>query len=254
MTSEQTMLVTVRTRWSLLFVLLALIGCSAPKEQLTAPRELTAPYETAAGEAVWAVLPLRNESGTSAADPLKISDALVAAADQVRGVRALPMNRTLAALRELELTARFTPADLDRLARHLGAHGLVTGSVTDYDPYTPRLGLALALHQGIGGIIAPTVDPDGLARQVTEEQLQVNTRAPVAVVAETLDGMNQGVQAHVKSYAEGRSDPDSALGWKRYLASMDLFTEFAAWRMVEELVEREWARVAGAGSPDSRID
>ena len=36
----------------------------------------------------------------------------------------------------------------------------------------------------------------------------------------------------------------SALAWRRYLASMDLYSEFAAWHTVGHLIDHEWIRLA----------
>jgi hypothetical protein len=68
-------------------------------------------------------------------------------------------------------------------------------------------------------------------------------------VSEHLDAKNHQVLMDVKSYAEGRHDPKTALGWKRFTASMDLYTEFAAWRTVGQLVDHEWIRLARVQKP-----
>ena len=70
--------------------------------------------------------------------------------------------------------------------------------------------------------------------------------APASVVSEFLDGKNHQVLMDVKSYAQGRHDPNTALGYKRYLASMDLFAEFSAWHTVGRLLNREWLRLSAS--------
>jgi hypothetical protein len=70
--------------------------------------------------------------------------------------------------------------------------------------------------------------------------------APASVVSEFLDGKNHQVQMDLQRYARGRHDPASALGWRRYLASMDLFSEFGAWHAVERLLAHESIRLARA--------
>jgi len=82
----------------------------------------------------------------------------------------------------------------------------------------------------------------------TDAALDVSTHtlAPVAFASEHLDGRNHEVQMAVQNYAAGRSDTVSALGWRRYLASMPLFAEFASNRLAERLIESERLRLARA--------
>lgn len=213
---------------------------------LTTPRTLTAPYDARDGEPVWAVVPLRNESGTTQVDVLGLSDKLVWAVEQVRGVRALPLNRTMAAMRALDLSAVRTPAEARRVAQALGADGVLVGSITAYDPYSPLVGVSLALFH-VGPPSSPTrADPARLAAAPTESRVLPRAGAPdraVAVVSEVFDGRNHQVQMEVRSYAAGRVEPLSALGWERYLRSASLFEEFAMFSGVERLIGQEWARV-----------
>jgi hypothetical protein len=227
-------------------------GCAAPKE-LKTPAELVAPYDTSRGEVLWGIVPLRNESGTSTADPLALSDKIAAAVAQVRGVRAVPVNRTLAAMRALQMTELTNPADLRKLAAEMGVDGLIVGSITAFDPYDPpKLGLALALYSrseamDFGQVAPQPLDTRRLQYQPTDYQYfprSTYAQGPASVISEHLDGKNHQVLADVRQYAEGRHDPRSALGWRRYIASMDLFTEFAAWHAVSRLLDHEWIRLA----------
>jgi hypothetical protein len=229
-----------------------LSGCAGDKDRLTAPAEHIAPYDTSRGEPLWAVVPLRNESGTDAADVGTISDAVVGAAAGTRGLRALPLNRTLETMRGLGMQGIKDPGDIQKLAEAMGVDGVIVGSITAYDPYEPVLGLSLALYARPGSLAArgtETIDTQKLTYQPTDyrffPQSNFAGRGPASAASEHLDGKNQGVQMAVREYAAGRSDPDSALGWKRYLKSMGLFTEFAAWRTVGRLLDQEWLRLAG---------
>lgn len=226
-------------------------GCGTNKGQLVAPHTLGAPYDTSRGEVLWAVVPLRNESGTTIADSYEISDKVVAAAAQVRGVRMLPLNRTIATMRALKMTGLASPADAKRLASEMGVDGLIVGSITAWDPYDPpKLGLALALYTRPGAMDRPgtdTLDTRTLEYQPTDYQYFPRSSydsAPASVVSEFLDGKNHQVLMDVRTYATGRHDPNTALGWHRYLASMDLYSEFAAWHTVGRLIDHEWIRLA----------
>jgi hypothetical protein len=161
------------------------------------------------------------------------------------------LNRTIAAMRALEMTELSSPAEALRLATELGADGLIVGSITAYDPYNPpKLGLALALYARPGSQARPgeAIDTRTLTYQPTDysyfPRSNFKGEAPASVASVYLDGKNHQVQMDVKAYAEGRLDGGSALGWRRYLSSMDLFSEFAAWAAVRRVVEHEWIRLA----------
>ncbi len=237
-------------------VLVGLGACAARTQQLTPPAVLSSPYDTSRGEVLWAVVPLRNETGTTTLDAFAISDKVVAAASQVRGVRALPLNRTIATMRALSMTQLADPADAKRLATEMGVDGLIVGSITAYDPYNPpTLGLSLALYarpgaMDTGGVT--TIDTRTLQYQPTDYHYFPRSsfkESPASVISVHLDGKNHQVLMDVQNYARGRHDPTSAYGWKRYLASMDLFTEFAAWHAVGRLIDHEWIRLARSTSP-----
>jgi len=240
---------SMRTAGLVLAVTSFLGGCRGGEPALTAPRTIVAPYDTSRGEVLWAVVPLRNESGTSLVDVGGMSDKLVAAVEQVEGVRCLPLNRTLQAMTVLGYSSLRTPADARSLAQAMGVDGVLVGSITAYDPYGPTLGLSLALYGRPGSMAQgrQPLDPRTLATKATETAPATWSReeGPVAVVSQHLDAKNHQVQMDARAYAEGRLKGPSALGWRRYLASMDLFSDFGAYRAVDELIKQEWVRLPG---------
>ncbi|MBX3377172.1 MAG: hypothetical protein KF678_09250 [Phycisphaeraceae bacterium] len=275
MTSEQTMLSPLSpaccgrlaarcaafARATVALVAAMLVAACAPNHEqvLQPPQTLIAPYDASGGDALWAVVPLRNESGTTVADPYMVSDKVVGAASQVRGVRCLPLNRTIAAMRALDLQELTRPEEAEALAKALGVDALLVGSITAYDPYNPpKLGIALALYTRPGFKGRPTsssaVDPRKLTYQPTDYSYfprSAYANAPASVVSEYLDGKNHQVMMDIKAYAAGRHDDRTALGWRRFLASMDLFCEFGAWHGVNRLLQHEWIRMARVPVADS---
>lgn len=250
MKSAQTMFARrVTLSLTLLGLAIGQHACAPTEKPLAAPVVTVAPYDTAKGEALWAVVPLRNESGTTDADNAAMTDKIVGAAEEIRGVRCLPLNRTIEAMRALEMARVASPADLRKLADLMGVDGLLVGSITAYDPYTPIVGLSLALYSRDSGAVSKPLDPHALSTKPSEAALTGRSRfteRPVAVFSELLDGKNNQVLMDLKNYASGRHDETSALGWRRYVASMDLYTEFAASRAVDGLIQSEWIRLAGA--------
>ncbi|MAO22157.1 MAG: hypothetical protein CMJ35_12735 [Phycisphaerae bacterium] len=253
MTSAQTMLTTLTL--ALVVCLAPLMGgCSMTKsrDELSPPGVIVSPYDTGSGDVLWAVIPPLNESGTSIADPSAIGDSIVAAAQGVRGVRCLPINRSLDALQTLGLFNGIeSSSDAHKLAEYMGCDAVLVGSITAYDPYDPPvLGLALALYARPGAM-AQTSQAQLDSRALTMAFSDFGTfdgltfaGEPVSVVSEHLDARNHEVQYAVRSYAQGRSDRSSALQWRIYLASMDLYTQFAAHHTIGRLIDQEWLRLA----------
>lgn len=235
----------------------ALIGCGFNrKPRFVTPATLESPYAPDRTVTVWAVAPMRNESGTSAVDPMQVSDALVAQLQQVRGVQVLSLNRTIATMRSIGLVSIESQKDAMKLAQELGVDAIVVGTITAYDPYQPvQLGLALALLAPNGSPIIGntgmpnTVDPYALQAVGSDFGLPVGggmSTGPLSVVAVHYDGANHAVQLAVKHYAMGRSESVSAMGWERYLASMRMFTTFACYDATSRLLRQEQQRLAGA--------
>ena len=254
MTSAQLHLYRVA---ALLLVWCALPGCSDQGPRLSNPRVLTAPYASASGDLVWAVAPLRNETGTTALDTLAVSDALAHSIEQVRGLRSVPVNRTLETMRSLDMRGVSTPADAKRLAQAMGVDAIVVGAVTAWDPYDPPvIGLSLALHADPGVLVGRRNELDSrkLSRLSTEFDPAARSRyvdTPVMVASDVLDARDHGVLLELREYADGRADPESALGWRVYTASMELYTQFATYHAVRTLLEQEWVRLARVSQADS---
>ena len=250
MTTVQTMLFRAARASALAALVLALMivsGC-APTETLSPPDVLVAPYHAARGDVLWAVAPLANESGVSIVDTGMIADEIIHNIDQVRSLACLPLNRTLGAMRARGLTSVATPQDARNLANALGVDGLIIGTITAYDPYNPpKLGIKLALFASNPGVQAPELDPLRLQLSYTEYDRRLATQyltKPVATLSQHLDGANHEVQMELRRYATGRHNPESALGWKRIMASMDLYTQFASFVAVSRLIDQERLRLA----------
>ncbi len=212
------------------------------------PLNLNAPYSATP---TWAVAPLTNESGVSTIDELRISDRLVEEIRQAKGVSAVPLNRTIAAMRTLGLPAINTREDAAELANHMGVNAVLVGSITAWNPYEPpELGISLALFQSrtnptTGDPWANHINPATLTRIVrgSDDQphyeLQTATPGARTAVALHLSGSNGHIRNRVKDYATGRADPNSATGWKGYLTAMNRFERYAAFESISQLLAAE---------------
>lgn len=221
------------------------IGCQKP----VVVKPIEAPY---AERQVWAIAPLRNESGSRFADGIRMADELTRTFEQVVGIDALPVNRVLEAMDALRLTGIDSREDAIRLREALGVDALVVGSMTHYDAYDPpKIGLALDLYAwptdgesrglDIRGLSwAPTADAAGIRRSTLYRPDQ-----PVTTVSGYFDASGIGTKKLLDDYAYGRGTTPNALHERRlYTINMNLFQEFAGHEMGSQLIWAEWQRLA----------
>lgn len=244
----------------LLLTLLVPLGCQSHRKPWNAdPDRLASPYATER-EVVWAVVPIRNESGVAVADELRLTDALVATIEEIRGVSALPLNRTLAAMRAAGIAEVDSAAQATALARRMNADAVVVASLTAWDPYEPpKLGINLALFarsDSMGVIDTTGLDPRRLAMASTDRDpwdFRHDPSEPLSVVTLHLDANNGAIRAAVKAYADGRADPNSATGWQGYFTTMHRFERFACFYATHRLLRQEHDRlVAQADALEQR--
>jgi hypothetical protein len=243
--------------FALLSAFLTGCGGTTPPE-LTTPEVLVSPYQADRSQPLWAVAPLRNESGTSIAESMALADELVARIQEVRGLAAVPMNRVIGAMRATGLREINTPADARLLAQTLGVDGVIVGSITSWDPYDPpRIGLTLGLFGSGATPNAPqestgSVDTRDLQRSSTEHALSRFDDRPLSVIVSHYDARNHEVLMSVQRYAAGRTDFRAPLGWRSYLANMDQYSQFVAFHALNQLLDAERLRLARATPPPSK--
>lgn len=222
----------------ILVMLIVVCGCAQQRTMVV----LRAPYET---RQVWAVVPLMNESGVSDVDTFHLADLIAEEIQQVERLDALPVNRVIAAMRELELREVRTTGDARVLMNVLGVDGLVVGTVTAYDPYRPlRLGVAMQLFASGQAAEYASFDPRELSTATVGEVAPGGVAAERAVAqsAGVFDATNHRTLEQLRRYAAGRAEPDSAFGEQIYLVSMDRFARFASYQLVAELLRVEQER------------
>lgn len=246
MTSEQVRLILMRLMLIALCVSV-MQGCSKPFVE----RTIEAPYAT---RQVWAVAPLRNETGSRHADGLMMADELTRVIERVEGIDALPLNRVLEAMDALRMTAVVTQDDAIHLREALGIDALVVGTLTHYDAYDPpKMGVALDLYTwpsdrrhralDIRGLSwAPTSDKAGIRRGTLYRQDQ-----PVTTVSGYFDAGAVGTKQLLNDYAYGRGSTPNTLHERRlYTINMNLFQQFVSHEMGSQIIWAEWQRLARA--------
>ena len=250
-------------------VLLILGGCTAsPIMQREQGPNADSLY---ADRVIWAVVPLRNESGSATANGSMMADSLANTLQTVENMDVLPVNRVIAAMQTLELPQLRSPVDVMHLARTLGVDGIVVGTITAYDPYdSPKVGLQLELYATSQRLQSQAVDIRELMSAPTGNTAPApgspgsipGDIAPVSTASAMLDASNPATRNRLRAYASGRGGhkPSDQPWWKRiavstgitekddtdwhlYRINMNLFTEYASAELAERLLQAESYRL-----------
>lgn len=219
-----------------LLVVAGPLGCSSD-DKLVTPVEHKSPWSS---ERTWALVPLANESGVSTLDTLTLSDDFVAEIEAAEGIRCLPLNRSIAALRSMGLNEIRTDAEARSLMRLLQVDGLVVASITAFDPYQPlTLGVAAQLYTTEQA--GPTAtDVSELTMAVTERDGRDRSKlGPSSQASRIYSANNHDVLQRVEAYAAGRYNPKSGLRKQVYTSSMSSYSRFVAFEVVGELLSSE---------------
>jgi hypothetical protein len=250
MTSAHSMFVKkvarCRVRLSALILLIsfmaAILAACASKDKLYTPTRLSSPYERTQ---LWAVAPFMNESGVSLVRTDRIADAFAEQAEDIEGISMLPVNRVITTMNRLNLRTIGSHQDAIALLNALNIDGLIVGTVTAYDPYRPlKLGAAVQLYRR-ETTQGQSVDPVQLTRAANETPAANNAAAtpfPAARASGMFDASNHQVLLWLDEYSRGRAEPGSAYGTRIYLTSMEMYTQFVAYRLLHDLLAVEQAR------------
>ncbi len=243
MTSEKVYLSrTLCLAVAAMVVSVSLVGCA---KRIERPTTLTSPYP---GPKVWAVVPFRNESGTSLVDSAAMADRMAQQVQQVEGVTVLPVNRVFAAMSAMKLREVNTVADAMGLMQTLGADGLVVGTITAWDPYEPpKIGAQVQLYAKRGVYRGTGIDSRSLTYAASDRLPQGTVRydQPVSSAGGYFDAANGDVMYRLMAFAKGRTPDDSPSGNRRYLLNMDLYSEFVSHELTRRLFSAEWQRLTG---------
>ena len=248
MTSKQVMLIFV----SLLSLTIA--GCSFMPDPPTDPMSLdTGIYPR---RQLWAVVPLRNESGTSDVNGARIADTLASQLELQQGIDVLPINRVLAAMENMQLP-EVTNANEALTLRHvLKVDALVVGYISVYDPYDPpKIGLGIELYaddelpwfaqvNNLTGLQQSAVEKTNPVGQHISAYDDSPQRQPITAVNGFFDASTPGIRRLLKKYARdhGQDERDRKT-WRTYRLSKDLYTEFVANIVCQRLMTAENQRL-----------
>lgn len=244
MTSEKAMLSRVHAGIFMLVLALAVGvvgGCQ--NDRIEQPRVFSSPYPETK---LWAVAPLRNDSGTSLADGIGFAERLSQQLQQVPGIDVVPLNRVIEVMEFAEMRGVYTLDDAMELVDELEVDGLLVGTLTAWEPYEPpTIGVTVQLYSrrtAEGGLALD--EARRLSAAPTEQGVTVRRfEQPVNAVSHHFDAASGAVLQDMRDYAKGRVPLESPAGWRRYLLDMDLYTEFVAHEVMRRLFRSEWSRL-----------
>ncbi|MBN1342836.1 MAG: hypothetical protein JXQ73_09170 [Phycisphaerae bacterium] len=214
-------------------------GCGGPKIKST---EIPGPY---AKPTLIAVAPALNFSGSSHFDPVQVADLFSSELTMVEGVQVVGVNRVMAVLSRQGIDEVSSPGHALEICQTIGCDGIVVFAVTEYDPYTPVVGMAAQLYMLTPGGIAARLDPVAASRQASPfpvEKAEDSPLVPRAQIQRVYNAAHNVVADAVRKFAEDRGAEDGALGWRKYLRSQRHYLRFCCWSAVNELMGQEYYR------------
>lgn len=186
----------------------------------------------------WVVAPVLNLSGTQEFDTLKISDILASEALAHSNVAVIPINLTLAALAEHGKSRVDSPEEAFELARRFNADGTLVMAITEFDAYTPVVGVVLQCYE-LGRSRAGRIgDPIEASRRASgwaaDGAPQLD--GPWLQVQRVFNGAQDSTQQEVREFAGTRAPQDSAFNWRQVLKSQELFVRYCCWAAIRTML------------------
>jgi hypothetical protein len=192
-----------------------------------------------------AVAPALNFSGSAHVDPVRLGDLLASELSQVPGVNVVGVNRVMAVLARQGRDTIVSPAHALELCSELGVDAILVFAITEYDPYMPPVvGLAAQLYGPQPREMGfDPVTTSRQARPFSTDEAGGDALRPWAQLQQTYNAAHESVQKTVESYGRRRDADRSPMGWRKYLASQELYMRFCCHSAVRELMRQECDRV-----------
>ncbi|MCG3138449.1 MAG: hypothetical protein HJJLKODD_02314 [Phycisphaerae bacterium] len=191
---------------------------------------------------VIAVAPVLNHSGSRDIDTLKLADLMISELTQVPGVTTIPLNRVLAQLQAAGRMRVESPAHAVELMEKLGADGIVVMAVSEYDAYTPILGLTAQLY-GYGLDAQQRFDPEAQSRAASPLDYQGLPQEPRVQYQRVFLGRDEELADEIRRYERDRQVSGSPHGWRLILASQEEFQRFCCYTTARALIRQEVTQV-----------
>lgn len=191
-----------------------------------------------------AVAPILNFSGELQFDASKAADLLASELTYVDGVTVLPVNRVIATLATQGKSQIESPEHALETAEMVGADAILVAGITEYDAYTPSVGLVVQMYTVNGAAVHSNFDAVRVSRMPSPVRTASmhNPLVPTSQVQVVLNGNHEDVRRRVKDYAAPRENADIHLGWEQYLKVQTLYLRFCWHEAIDRLMDQERAR------------
>ncbi|HUN80516.1 MAG TPA: hypothetical protein VMV81_03310 [Phycisphaerae bacterium] len=230
------------------FLLFALVAGCAHHDAETIVMNPYAPNMT------FAVAPVLNFSGEGHFDSLRATDLLASELTYVNGVNVLPVSRVAAYLAAQGKTQIESAAHALAVADAVGADAIWVAGITEYDPYTPVVGLAIQVY------VVPHAATSGLDPFLAErlaQPMSIKTLTDASLPRDQIQMVYNGTHANVadavKRFAGPRKENDSPLGWREYLKVQTLFLRFC-WHDAIARISTQERWTDAAPTPDKTTE
>lgn len=184
-----------------------------------------------------AVAPPINASGCMDLDPVKVADLMASELSTIPGIGVIGVNRVMAVLAEQNLNQIVSADHAIAVCERLGADAILVFAVTEYNPYTPVVGMVAELY----GRETPhtTVDPVATSRMARPFPVQPEETGlkPWAQVQRTFNAEHEAIQDEVEEYADDREANKTPFGWRKYLASQEYYLRYCCYSVARQLVK-----------------
>jgi hypothetical protein len=184
-----------------------------------------------------AVAPPINASGSPDIDTVKVADLMASELSSFPGIGVIGVNRVLAVLAEQGMPQIMSADHALAICDRLGADAIVVFAVTEYNPYTPVVGLVAELY-GRERSREP-VDPVATSRMARPFPMPPEETGlrPWAQVQRTFNAEHEAIQDEVEEYADARDANETPFGWRKYLASQEYYLRYCCYSVARELVQ-----------------
>ena len=214
----------------LLFAVVA--GCSEQKAHKLDAFVVALPPGTSV-----AIAPPINASGCPDVDLLRVADLMASELSTIPGIGVIGVNRVLAVLAEQGQRQVASAEHALAVCDRLGADAIIVFAVTEYNPYTPVVGIVAELYGKQAD--RAQLDPVATSRMARPFPVPPDERAPkpLAQVQKTFNASHEVIQKDVKEYADERDANKTPMGWKRYLASQENYLRYCCYSVARDLVQ-----------------